>query len=57
MITLDDLNLIAVHRVQAMSQRQADYTLTLLAAHLMTGEAIDRPTFLRLADAAEADIK
>lgn len=54
MIRLDDLNLVAVHRVQAMTQRAADYTLVLLATHLMTAGAIDRPTFLRLADEAEA---
>ena len=54
MFRTDDLNLIATHRVNALSQRAADICLTLLAAHLMTGDSIDRATFLRLADAAEA---
>lgn len=54
MIRTDDLNLVATHRVNAMSQRAADYTLTLLAAHLMTTSTLDRPTFLRLCDEAEA---
>lgn len=54
MIVHSDLNLVATHRVNAMSQRAADYTLTLLAAHLMTTSTIDRPTFLRLCDEAEA---
>ena len=53
-MTTADLNLIAVSRVNALSQRAADYLLTLLAAHLMTGDSIDRATFLRLADEAEA---
>lgn len=49
-----DLNLIAVHRVQATSQRAADYLLTLVAAHFMEHPTLNRATFLRLADEAEA---
>lgn len=54
MIRTDDLDLVATHRVQAMSQRAADYLLTLVGAHLMTTSQLDRATFLRLADEAEA---
>ena len=49
-----DLDLIATHRVHAMSQRAADYCLTLVAAHFMVARTLDRPTFLRLCDEAEA---
>jgi hypothetical protein len=51
---LAPLNLIAVERVRGLSQRAADYLLTLLAAHLMEHDTLDRATFLRLADEAEA---
>lgn len=57
MIRTGDLNLVAVDRVNGMSQRAADYLLTLLAAHLISGESIDRATFLLLADEAEAVAK
>lgn len=54
MIRHSELNLLATHRVQGLSQRAADYLLTMLAAHLMTADSLDRDTFLRLADEAEA---
>jgi hypothetical protein len=56
-IRTDDLNLIATHRVHALSQRAADYLLTLVAAHYMNGTELDRETFLRMADEAEAVTK
>lgn len=49
-----ELDLIAVNRVQAMSQRAADYLLVLVAAHFMEHPTLNRATFLRLADEAEA---
>lgn len=48
-----ELDLVATRRVQGMSQRQADYCLALVAAHL-THSSLDRDTFLRLADEAQA---
>ena len=49
-----DLDLEPTHRVQGLTSRAADYHLTMLAAHLMSSPVIDRATFMRLADEAEA---
>lgn len=54
MIRHSDLNLVAVDRVHSLSQRAADYLLVLLASHLIGADSLDRATFLRLADEAEA---
>jgi hypothetical protein len=51
---LAPLNLVAVERVHRLSQRAADYCLTLVAAHFMEHATLDRPTFLRLCDEAQA---
>lgn len=53
-LPLAPLSLVAVARVQAMSQAAADYCLVLVAAHFMEHARLDRATFLRLADEAEA---
>jgi hypothetical protein len=51
---LPPLDLVAVERVQRLSQRAVPYCLDLVAAYLSEHERLDRPTFLRLCDEAEA---
>lgn len=53
MIRTDDLNLVALHRVHRLPQQAVNPLLDLIATHL-TGDTLDRATFLRLADEAEA---
>lgn len=57
MMTADDLRLVAFHRVQRLPQRAVNPLLDLIAAHFRETGRLDRDTFLRLADEAEAVAK
>lgn len=54
MIVHSDLHLVALERVRELPQRAVNPLLDLIAAHFLEVGRLDRDTFLRLADEAEA---